>query len=111
MKQITQPLTRSLLHTAIGLVLCVQLLPTSIAADNAHHGTAQQSEPARWTQQDTSSSRDYLATLKKEAAAAYRINMSECKTMKGKARSNCEKEAREIHKQDLKDAELKAKEM
>jgi hypothetical protein len=107
MKQITQPIIR----TTIGLALCFLLLPTSFAQNTEPHKYATPSDQAGWSRENTSSPYDYLQTLKKEAGAALHLNMSECKSKRAKARSACEREARAIYKQDLIDAEQKAKEL
>lgn len=102
-------LTHHMIRTTIGLILCVQLLPNSIAGTNRH--SADRSVEARQSQEDTSSPQDYYQTLKKEAGAALQINLRECKSMKSKSRAHCEREAREVYKQDLIDAKQKAQEM
>jgi|GEM_PF-2694334 len=101
-------LTHQMLCTTLGFILCVQLVPGM--AGNSQD-SAERAVEARQHQEDTSSPKDYYQTLKKEAGAALQINLRECKAMKGKSRTTCEKEAREVYKQDLIDAKEKSQEM
>lgn len=101
-------LTHQMIRTAIGLILCAQLVPNSVAA-NKH--SADRAAEVRQSQENTSSPHDYYQTLKKEAGAALQINLRECKAMKSKSRAHCEKEARDTYKQDLIDAKQKSQEM
>lgn len=72
------------------------------ASVHAQQGNSEK-DPARWTAEDTTSKARYQ-TLKKEADAALRENMKQCKSLPASERSACNKEAKSNHQQDLKRA-------
>jgi hypothetical protein len=60
-------------------------------------------DPARWSKEDATPQARYQ-TASKEASAAYRENMSQCRIAPQTGRSACMKEAKAIYQQELQNA-------
>jgi hypothetical protein len=60
-------------------------------------------DEARWRTEDATPQARYQ-TMKKEAAAAYRENTKQCKTMSKSERAACMKDAKANYDRDLADA-------
>lgn len=60
-------------------------------------------DPPRWTHEDMTPQARYQ-TSKKEADAAYRVAVAECKTVSRADRNSCMREARENRQSDLAEA-------
>lgn len=66
-------------------------------------------DPARWSIEDTTPKARYQ-TLKKEADAAQRENLKQCKAMAANEKKECMKEAKTLYQQDLARAKQALKE-
>ncbi len=88
----TKPIILSLLLAASSLSL------HAIAATDTP-----EKDPARWSQADVTPQQRYQ-TMKKEADAAYRDALKECKSKRGAERTECNKEAKSYHQADLESA-------
>lgn len=70
--------------------------------DNGMHA----GDPARWYQEDLTPRARFM-TSKKEAGAAYREALSECKKIERAGRTACTREARAMFEQALAEARQK----
>jgi hypothetical protein len=84
------------------LVSCGAVCATANAA-----GDATPKDEARWSQEDVTPQARYR-TLQKEAAAAYRENTSQCKSLAGAERASCLNEAKSNYQKELADAKSRA---
>jgi hypothetical protein len=75
-----------------GVVACVSF--------SAHAQEDMQRDPTRWSQEDATPQARY-ATLKKEAAAAYRENTAQCKILPVTERKACMTEAKRLMQDDM----------
>lgn len=66
-------------------------------------------DPPRWTHEDMTPQARYQ-TSKKEADAAYRAAVAECKAMSRADRNSCMREARDNHQADLSEAKRRLSE-
>lgn len=80
----------------LGAIICLG----SAAAMNASAQQSMEREPANWTKEDATPKARYQTSLK-EAKAAYRENLAQCKSMSGSERAACNKEARTVYQDDL----------
>jgi hypothetical protein len=67
----------------------------------------QPGDPARWYQPDVSAS-DHYRTAMKEAGAAQKEALDECRTQAREAREACMREARERYRSDVEQARAQA---
>ena len=65
--------------------------------------TIEDKDPAAWYKEDLTP-REQYDTAKKEADAAYRLALTDCREKRGADKTACIKEAKTIHAQDLAEA-------
>ena len=61
---------------------------------------ADEGDPARWTQEDTTVAQQY-ATARKELAAAYQISLVECARLESVEKQPCLEQAKREYEQEL----------
>jgi hypothetical protein len=99
--------TQYFYHTIIAIAVCALTMHAGWAQNPAPDSSAQPGDPARWYQEDTTPSARFQ-TLKKEAGAAYRESLNECKKVERATRTACMQEARTTFEQDMANAKQQA---
>ena len=92
-------LTSRALLTAIFAALVLAFVATA----NAAEGVAQPGDPARWYKPDNTP-RAHYATAMKEANAALKEALVECRNLAAGQRKGCESQARSVWKDDVAQA-------
>ena len=94
------------LKIAASVIACSLTITASLAQGQPATGLAEAADPVRWYQEDLTPNARFQ-TLKKEADAAYKEALIECKTGERATRATCMNEARAQQKQDIANARQK----
>lgn len=99
-------LTHYFPHLAAGIMLYSLTMSAAFAQGVVATSSAEADSPARWFQEDLTPQARFQ-TSKKEADAAYKEAVIECKQLVSANRSNCLRDARAQLIQDLESAKKK----
>ncbi|MES2046849.1 MAG: hypothetical protein V4447_00495 [Pseudomonadota bacterium] len=98
--------THYLPQFASSIVLCAMTMSAALAQGVPPTSGTEAGDPARWYQEDVTPQARFLSS-KKEADAAYKEAVTECKKLEPAYRSNCIREARAQLMQDIDSAKKK----
>ena len=101
--------TQNVIRMAAGAAIFSLTISTSMAQALAPSSVANTADPARWYQEDVTA-RARFQTSKKEADAAYKEAVIDCKQAARNDRTACAQEARTQWAQDLETARKKLRE-
>lgn len=99
MKQTTWKYVRTALAALAGALAMQAGWAQGLAAENI----VQPGDPARWYQEDLTAGARFQ-TLRKEAGAAYKIAVAECKQGERATRAACLRQARAVYEQEMAEA-------
>ena len=100
------PITHCLSQFANSVVVFTLAMGTALAQTEPAKISSEIGDPARWYQEDLTPHARFQ-TSKKEAAAAYKEAVIDCKQLELSSRSNCMHDARSQMMQDVESAKKK----